>query len=119
MPDWLGQSTVASNGTSTVNMKHNLNGIVWEVEEVSVRTGQVASATTASIFKNGNLVAPSAALTPLPTGQGTAAGGLPYEYLTASDELEIQVQGAVSGDTVTVRAQYREFQSNDPAVVGR
>lgn len=119
MPDWLGQATVSSGGTAQVIMEHNLAGIMWEVEEISVRTGRVASATTASIFKNGNLVAPSAALTPLPVGQGTAAGGLPYEYLTSSDELEIMVQGATAGDVVTVRAQYREFQMNDPAVSGR
>lgn len=119
MPDWLGQSTVISAGTAEVDLNHNLAGIMWEIESVSVRTGQVSSACTASIYKNGNLVTPSAALTPLPAGQGTAAGGLPYEYLTSSDVLQIRVQGAVSGDYMTVRAQYREFLSTDPAMQGR
>lgn len=119
MPDWLGQATVASNGTASVDMKHNISAVMWEVQQVSTSTGQISSACTSFIKKNGNLVAPSAALTPLDVGQGSTAAGLPYVYLTASDTLTMKVQGALAGDTLVVRAQYREFLLGDPEVEGR
>lgn len=119
MPDHLGQTTVALDGTATVTISHQKTGIIWEVEQVAVVTAQVSSSTTASIFLNGNLVAPSAALTPLPTGQGTAAGGVPYLYLRATDQATIRIQAAIPGDVVQFRAQYREYLDTDPEMEGR
>jgi hypothetical protein len=120
MPDFLGQSRVAADGTAEVIIHHNKNGLMWIVEQVSAQTSQVASSTTAFILLNGNVVAPSASLTPLGNrGQATTAGGTPYVYLSASDSLSIQVQGAVAGDQLTIRAQYRELLDTDPELRGR
>lgn len=126
MPDFLGQSTVAADGTANVKMQHNLNGIFWIVEQISTTTAKVSSACTTWITQNGNLVAPSAALTPIGTpgslgslGQGTTAAGLPYLYLRASDSIVVYVQGATVGDTMSIRAQYMEVQDTDPLVRGR
>lgn len=117
--DFLAQGTCDANGKGTVRVTHDVSSLIWEVEQVSVVTGQVSSSCTAFVKVNGNLVAPSAALTPLDVGQGATAGGLPYVYLHASDHLDVFVQGAKAGDTLTLRAQYREFQLTDPEVQGR
>lgn len=120
MPDWLGQQLIKSDGTAQVIINHNLNGIYWIVEQVSGQTSKVSSAATIWITLNGNVVAPSAALTPLGmAGQAATAAGLPYVYLTSSDSLLINVQGGLSGDQLTVRAQYMEVLDTDPLVRGR
>jgi len=118
MPDFLGQTPIVG-GQAIVNVGHNTSGIVWQVEQITAQTNKVSSAATAFIKKNGVTVAPSAALTPLDVGQATTAGGLPYVYLAASDQLSVQVQGAAAGDVLTVRAQYREFHDTDPGMSGR
>lgn len=119
MPDFLGQSRIAANGTASVLVDHNLAGIIWEVEQITAQIGVVSSAATAFVKKNGVTVAPSAALTPIDTGMAATAGGLPYVYLNASDILSVQVQGATAGDTLTVRAQYREWHDTDSGMIGR
>jgi hypothetical protein len=120
MPDWLGQAKVDANGNASITMNHNKSGIFWIVEQVSTQTGKVSSACTSWITLNGSLVAPSAALTPIgSSGQGTTAAGLPYVYLSASDQLNINVQGAIAGDQMTIRSQYQEVLATDPLVRGR
>lgn len=120
MPDFLGQAIVSTNGTASVDVTHQKNGIMWIIEQVTAQTGQVSSAATAWITMNGTVVAPSAALTPIGNGgQAATAGGLPYTYLSASDTLTVNVQGAVARDTLTIRAQYQEVLSTDPLVRGR
>lgn len=119
MPDWLGQATVSAAGTATVTIQHQLANVIWEVEQITAQTGTVAAATTAFIKKNGVVVAPSASLTPVDVGQAATAGGLPYIYIRNADAVTVQVQGASTGDTLTVRAQYREFQDTDSNIVGR
>lgn len=117
--DFLIQGMCDANGNGSVRITHDISSLMWEVEQVSVVTGKVSSACTSFIKINGNLVAPSAALTPLDVGQGATAGGLPYVYLHASDHLDVFVQGAQAGDSITARAQYREFQLTDSEVQGR
>ena len=120
MPDFLGQAKVAADGTASISINHNKNGIVWIVEQISTQTGKLSSACTSFILLNDNVVAPSAALTPLGTlGQATTAAGLPYVYLNASDTITVNVQGAVVGDQMTVRAQFQEVLATDPLVRGR
>lgn len=120
MPDFLGQAIVAADGTAHVDVTHQKNGIMWIVEQVTSQTGRVSSAATTWITMNGTVVAPSAALTPIGNGgQAATAGGLPYVYLSASDTLSVNVQGASAGDTLTIRAQYQEVLTTDPLVRGR
>lgn len=119
MPDWLGQATVAVAGTATVTLRHNLSGIVWEVQQITTQTSTVAPGATTFIKKNGIVVAPSASLTPVDVGQAATAAGLPYLYINAADSITIQVQGATPADTMTVRAQYREYHDTDPDMIGR
>jgi len=119
MPDWLGQANIAATGTATVTLRHNTSGIVWEIQQITTQTNTVAPATTTFIKKNGIVVAPSASLTPVDVGQAATAGGLPYLYINGADVITIQVQGGASGDTMTVRAQYREFHDTDPDMIGR
>lgn len=120
MPDFLGQAVVAADGTAVVTVNHNKNGIIWIMEQVSAQTGQVSSAATVFILLNGNVVAPSAALTPLgKLGQAATAAGIPFVYLNASDSITVNVQGAKVGDQLTVRAQYQEVLATDPLVRGR
>jgi hypothetical protein len=120
MAEFLGQDAVGADGTAIVYVTHNLNGITWVVEQVSARTNRVSSSATVFILLNGNVVAPSAALTPLGTlGQATTAGGLPYVYLSATDQMTVHVQGATPGDQLTIRAQYRELLDSDAELRGR
>jgi hypothetical protein len=124
MPDWLSSSVkVASNGMATVQLKQNNPAQVWEVQQITVNVGPSSTAGNVGIFKNGNMVTPTSALTPAVTSNGIptisqTAGGLPYLYVQASDEVEIVVSSATANDTVTVRAQYREIDSSDPMVRG-
>jgi hypothetical protein len=124
MPDWLSSSVkVASNGMATVQLKQNNPAQVWEVQQITVNVGPSSTAGNVGIFKNGNMVTPTSALTPAVTSNGIStisqtAGGLPYLYVQASDEVEIVVSSATANDTVTVRAQYREIDSSDPMVRG-
>lgn len=124
MPDWLGQAVVASTGIGTVLLKQNNASTTWEVEQIGVSVGPASQTANVVIYKNGNLVAPTSALVPQVSQSGAVslgqtAAGLPYVYVNASDELEIVVNAATSGDAVTVRAQYREFPNSDPNMAGR
>lgn len=124
MPDWLGQGQVATNGVVSIEIAHNNASVVWEIEQVSSVVGPSSTSGNIAIFKNGNLVAPTSALVPQVTPNGTSgigqtAAGLPYVYIGASDRLQIVVNGAKSGDLASVRAQYREFPLDDPNVRGR
>lgn len=124
MPDWLGQASINANGVGVVRITHDNPAVVWEMEQISGSVGTTSTSGNIAIFKNGNLVAPTSSLVPQInadgiSGIGQTAAGLPYAYLSASDELQVVVNGATSGDTLTVRAQYREFPSDDPNVRGR
>jgi hypothetical protein len=119
MPDFLGQSVVPSTGIVEVDITHNLSAIIWEVRQISAVTATSGSASgTIAIFKNGNLIAPTAIQVPLHTGQGITAAGLPYVYIQASDLIQVRGFGMASGDTLTVAAAYREFDADDPKISG-
>lgn len=124
MPDWLSSSVaVDSSGMGTVLLKQNNPSVVWEVQQVTVNVGTASTAGNVGIFKNGQMVTPTSALTPAVTSSGirtisATAAGLPYVYIQASDELEIVVSSATTGDHVTVRAQYREIPSDSNLVFG-
>lgn len=124
MPDFLSSSvTVAANGRGTVTIKQNNPAMVWEVQQITVNVGPASSAGNVGIFKNGQMVTPTSALTPAVSATGVVsisqtAAGLPYVYIQASDELQIVVSSATSGDRITVRAQYREISSDNPLVFG-
>lgn len=123
MPDWLSSSVTVANTKATVSMKQNNPAVVWEVQQITVNVGPSSTAGNVGIFKNGNMVTPTSALTPAVTATGIAtigqtAAGLPYVYIQASDELEVVVSSVTNGDSVTVRAQYREIDSSDPLVRG-
>lgn len=124
MPDWLGQSPIGANGVGTVLISQDNPAVVWEIEQVGVSVGPTSISGNVVVWKNNNLVAPTAALVPQVSQYGIAtigqaAAGLPYVYLNASDTMQIVVNGAAPGDAVTVRAQYREFNSSDPNMIGR
>lgn len=124
MPDWLGQSPVAASGIGTVLLHQNNASTIWEVEQIGVSVGPASTSANVVIYKNGNLVAPTSALAPQVSSAGIpslgqTADGLPYVYINASDELEIVVSGATTGDQLTVRAQYREFPKDAVDMAGR
>lgn len=124
MPDWLGQAPIGSTGLGSVLLKQNNASVIWEIQQIGVSVGPTSTTANVVIYKNGNLVAPTSALVPQvnsigATSLGQTAAGLPYVYTQATDELEIIVSSATAGDTITVRAQYREFPNNDPNMVGR
>lgn len=124
MPDWLGQSPINASGVGVVRLTHDNPAVVWEIQQISGSVGIQSKSGNIAVFKNGNLVAPTSALIPQVnadgiSGIGQTAAGLPYAYLSASDEIQIVVNAAINGDILTVRAQYREFPSDDPNVRGR
>lgn len=123
--DWLQSVQVGSNGMATAIITHQNASAVWEIEQVSVTVGPNSTTGNVAIYKNGNLVAPTSLLVPqvAPAGNQTTVGqtaaGLPYAYIQASDQLQIVISGAASGDHMNVRAQIREYPLSDPAVRGR
>lgn len=124
MPDWLGQSKVAANGIGTVLINQNNSSVVWEIEQIGVSVGPNSTSGSIVIYKNGNLVAPTAVLAPQVNiigspSIGQTADGLPYVYLQAADTLQIIGSALTANDSITVRAQYRELPLNDPFVRGR
>jgi hypothetical protein len=124
MPDWLGQANVAATGLAVVTINQNNASTVWEIEQISVSVGPISTGANVAIFKNGNLVAPTSSLVPQVNSAGISsigqtAAGLPYVYVNASDHLDIVVNSATIGDLMSVRAQYREFPKDDPAMSGR
>lgn len=124
MPDSLSSSVIVNaQKMATVRIKQNNPAMVWEIQQITVTVGPASTSGNVGIFKNGNMVTPTSALTPVVTVLGTnaigqTAAGLPYVYIQASDELEIIVSSATAGDQVTTRAQYREVDSSDPIVRG-
>lgn len=124
MPDWLSSSVrVNSSGMATVLLKQNNPSVCWEVQQITINVGPASTAGNVGVFKNGNMVAPTSALTPVVTSSGVAsigqtAAGLPYIYVQAADELEVVVSSATANDQVSVRAQYREIPLTDPLVRG-
>lgn len=124
MPDWLGQAVVDADGIAVVTINQNNASTCWEIEQVSVSVSPGAAGANVAIFKNGNLVAPTSSLVPQINAAGISAigqtaAGLPYVYVNASDHLDVVVNSATVGDSMTVRAQYREFPISDPNMSGR
>ena len=124
MPDWLGQTKVAANGIGTVLLTQQNPAVVWEVQQIGASVYGTSTTGNVVIWKNNNMVAPTAILVPQvdqygANSIGQTAAGLPYLYVNASDQLQIVVSGVVAGDMLTVRAQYREFDSSDPNMIGR
>lgn len=122
MPEFLASQRVAST-KATVLVKQNNPSVCWQLEQISVTVGTASTTGNVGIFKNGNMVTPTSALTPVVKPDGTSvigqtAAGDPYLYLQASDEVEIVVSSVTNGDTVTVRIQYRELSLSDPLVRG-
>jgi hypothetical protein len=108
---------------AVVRIKQNNPAMVWEIQQVTITVGPNSNNGNVGIFKNGNMVTPTSALTRVVNQTGVSsigqtAAGLPYVYLQASDELQIVISSATSGDQVTTRAQYREIDSSDPIVRG-
>ncbi len=124
MPDWLGQANVDTNGIATVTLTQQNPAVVWEVQQISSSIYGTSTSANVVIWKNNNMVAPTSILV-LQVDQygsqsiGQAAAGLPYLYVNASDQVQIVVSNADVGDRLTVRAQYREFDSSDPNMIGR
>jgi hypothetical protein len=124
MPDWLGQANVGANGIATVTLTQQNPAVVWEVQQLSASIYGKSVSANVVIWKNNNMVAPTAILVPQvdqygATSIGQTASGLPYLYVNASDQIQIVVSQATNGDRLTVRAQYREFNSADPNMIGR
>lgn len=124
MPDWLNQASAAANGIATVLLTQQNPAVVWEVQQIGCSVGPASVSGNIVIYKNGNLVAPTAALAPQVNTAGTTsigqtAAGLPYVYVNASDTLQIIASSVIAGDVLTVRAQYREFNSSDEEMRGR
>lgn len=124
MPDWLGQARATSNGRAIVLITQQNPAVIWEVQQIGCSVGPVSVSGNIVIYKNGNLVAPTSALVPQVNISGTAsigqtAAGLPYVYVNASDTLQIIASSIISGDTLTIRAQYRELSSSDEEMRGR
>ena len=120
--DWLDSQTVAST-KATSRLKTNNPAVVWIVEQISVVVGPTSTSGNVTVFLNGNMVTPTSALTPIVTSTGATAigqtaAGLPYLYLHATDELSVVATSVTNGDTLVVRAQYREVSSVDRMVEG-
>lgn len=120
--EFLDSQKVASN-MATTRLKTNNPAVVWVVEQISVAVGPSSQSGYVTVFLNGNLVTPTAALTPIvtATGQnaiGQTAGGLPYLYLHATDELTVVGTSLTNNDQMNTRMQYREVSSMDNEVFG-
>ena len=123
MPDFLIPVVQVANGMATGRIKMNNPSVVWEVQQITVVVGPNSTVGKVSIYKNGNLITPTSALTPVITSVGAAAigqtaAGLPYVYIQASDEITVVATSVTNGDSVNGRAQYREIDSSDPLVRG-
>jgi hypothetical protein len=119
MPDWLDSEAAVTDGTCIVRIKQNNPSVVWEIQQVTVVVGPTSTSGNVGIFKNGNMVTPTSALTPIITSVGAkaigqTAAGLPYVYIRATDELQVIASSINHLDNVTVRAQYREYRVDDP-----
>ena len=110
-------ATVDANGNAAPQLQQVNAALLWEVRQVACYTRQQAVAGTVSIWKNGVLWAPSAALTPIPNilnlagsgGSGITASGLPYMVLRSGDLAQVVFQGCIPGDVVTANFIYEEF----------
>lgn len=110
-------AAVDANGNAVCNLQQVNAALLWEVRQVALYTRQQAVAGTVSIWKNGVLWAPSAALTPIPNilnlagagGSGITASGLPYMVLRSGDTAQAVFQGCIPGDVATANFIYEEF----------
>lgn len=123
MPDFLGSAVVGNSGMAVIRISHQLPAVVWEISQISASVGPSSTAGNVGIFKNNQLIAPTANLTPIvtPANQnfiGQTASGDPYVYIQATDEVEIVISSVSSGDSVNIRAQYKEYHENDAAIEG-
>lgn len=82
---------------------------VMVFKQIAVENLNAASvATTAAIYLNGVLIAPSSYMSPTPHGLGVTATGLPYLVLQMSDKITISITGATTGDQLEVQGLYTE-----------
>lgn len=123
MPDFLGQAVLNASGFGTVNISHNKPSLIWIIEQVTCSVGPSSTVGSVGVFKNNNAIAPAGILSAITTPFGSTSlaqtfAGDPYVPIQGSDTLEVVVSNATAGDTMTVRAQYREYPLYDPAVAG-
>lgn len=111
-------TTVPASGVATVVINHNLSGIVWEVQQVTVSCGPASTSGNVGIFINNDPLAPAAVLAPIVDANGRRSiaqtfAGHPYIYIYASDQLQVVGSGLTTGDNYLVTWVYREILEAD------
>jgi len=115
-------ATVDGNGHAVITISHSLQGIAWQIPQVGLSLGQMATSPEVAAAINGipfvsSVVLGTSVFASLP-GTGvppiamtTQFSGLPYPTLEAGDQFVIGVIGAAPGDTFTAGAYINEIPS--------
>lgn len=120
-------ATVAASGTATVNVEHNIHGLVWKVYQLGLALGKTALTAQVAAHINGipltsTVIMQQSAFSSMPTNAPYAMEsfmvGPPYAILAAGDYIACAVINAVSGDTFTVGAYVDELDAGTGTVVG-
>lgn len=115
-------ASVGSNGQATLDITHNLQGIIWQVYQIGFALGVTASFAQIGAHLNGIPLTAAVAMQPVaftgfPYKMESYFVGPPYVGLKAGDKITCAVINATSGDTFTAGAYISEEQ--DPGAAAR
>lgn len=109
---YTNQGTVDANGICVVPIIHNGYERVLELQQITVNYATQGDSPTCQITLNGEVYSGGAIMLPS-QGKGGAGGlaqtfgGLPYLYMEAHDNVQVEIGNGSQGTLVTVRVQYR------------
>ena len=107
------QATVAASGQATIEITHNINGLIWQIYQIGFALGKAAPSPQVGAHFNGipltaAVTMQQVAFTGFPYVMESFFVGPPYVGLKAGDKIVCSVLGATSGDVFTAGAYISE-----------
>jgi hypothetical protein len=112
-------SVVLSATTGQVKINLTNNRFVWVIEQINAFYSKTSDSPQCSVIRNGIVYSGPAPMSPSINGLGQTFAGLPYLYMQNRDDVEVFISGGSAGGLLTVQAQFREIETDDPELRGR
>lgn len=106
-------ATIAANGQASVQITHNIQGLIWQIFQIGFALNALAPAPQVGAHLNGIPLTSAVTMqqvtfTGTPFRMESFFVGPPYVGLRAGDVITCSVMGATSGDLFTAGAYISE-----------
>jgi hypothetical protein len=113
-------NSVTLSGTiGQVKINLTNNRFVWVIEQINAFYNKTSDSPQCAVIRNGVVYSGPAPMSPSINGLGQTFAGLPYLYMQNRDDVEVFISGGSAGGLLTIQAQFREIETNDPELRGR